>query len=290
MPRKPPAYCSHGGVGCITQSCFELEETIMLERHPTRFPAPLNSAQALLCAILLLLIPVAAYSGQWRVAPARIFLDSAAKSSVITLVNDGDEMINLQGKAMEWSQDPEGKDVYQETKGLVFFPRILMIDKGEQKIIRAGIKMAPTAKEKTYRLFIEEIPQPKKNTSDTAQLTVAVRFGVPVFVKPLKEELVGELASTALTKGILSTIVKNTGNTHFRIIEISIKGRNVKGEETFAEKLNGWYLLAGANRLYSTPIPAGKCGATEQLDITVTTDTKIILNGHLNVDKGQCSP
>jgi fimbrial chaperone protein len=260
-------------------------------RHHTRFPAPLNSLQALLCAVFILLVfPAAGYSGQWRVAPARIFLDREAKSSVITVVNEGDEKINLQGKAMEWSQDPDGKDVYQETKDLVFFPRILMIDKGEQKIIRAGIKIPVTAKEKTYRLFIEEIPQPKKKTADTAQLTVAVRFGIPVFVKPLKEELVGELASTALTRGIFSTIVKNTGNTHFRIIEISIKGRNVKGEETFAEKLNGWYLLAGANRLYSTPIPAGKCGATEQLDITVTTDTKIIFNRHLNVDKGQCLP
>ncbi len=145
-------------------------------------------------------------------------------------------------------------------------------------------------KEKTYRLFIEEIPQPKKNTADTAQLTVAVRFGVPVFVKPLKEELGGELNSATLNKGVFSAIVKNTGNTHFRIIEISIKGRNNKGAETFAAKLDGWYLLAGASRLYSTSIPTGKCDSTEQLDITVTTDTKIILNGHLNVDKGQCLP
>jgi fimbrial chaperone protein len=263
----------------------------MPERHHIRFPAPLNSLQALLCAVFVLLVfPAAGYSGQWRVAPARIFLDREAKSSVITVVNDGDEKINLQGKAMEWSQDPEGKDVYQETKDLVFFPRILMIEKGEQKIIRAGIQMPATAKEKTYRLFIEEIPQPKKKTADTAQLTVAIRFGVPVFVKPLKEELGGELAAVALTGGIFSSVVKNTGNTHFRIIEISIKGRNGKGAETFAVKLDGWYLLAGANRLYSTSIPTGKCDSTEQLDITVTTDTKIILNGHLNVDKGQCSP
>ncbi len=102
----------------------------MLERHHTRFPATFSSAQALFCAIFILLIfPAVACSGQWRVAPARIFLDRDAKSSVITVVNDGDEKINLQGKAMEWSQDPEGKDVYQETKDLVFFPRILMIDR-----------------------------------------------------------------------------------------------------------------------------------------------------------------
>jgi hypothetical protein len=69
---------------------------------------------------------------------------------------------------------------------------------------------------------------------------------------------------------------------------LSIKGKNGKGEETYASKLDGWYLLAGADRVYSSPIPAGKCDATKQIDITVTTDTKIILNETLNVEKGQC--
>ncbi len=240
--------------------------------------------------ILLLLLPVTAFSGQWRVAPARVFLDRTAKSSVITVINEGEEKVNLQCKAMEWTQDPAGKDIYKESNDLVFFPRILLLEKGEQKIIRAGIKMPATTREKTYRLFIEEIPQPKKITADSAQLTVAIRFGVPFFIRPLKEELAGELSAVGVEKGMVSATVKNAGNTHFRITEITVKGANGKGEETFASKLDGWYLLAGADRIHSTPIPAGKCDATKRIDITVSTDTKIILNGHLNVEKGQCLP
>jgi fimbrial chaperone protein len=248
------------------------------------------SNKAATCALMLfiLLLPVSAFSGEWRVSPARVFLDRDARSSVITIFNEGEEKVNLQCKAMEWTQDQQGKDVYKDTNELVFFPRILMLDKGEQKIIRAGIKAPATAKEKTYRLFIEEIPQPKKNPADSAQLTVAIRFGVPFFVKPLKEEVTGELTVAGMTKGNVSATVKNTGNTHFRIIELLIKGNNGKGEETFVSKLDGWYLLAGADRTYSTPITAGKCDITKQIDITITTDTKIILNGHLNVEKGQC--
>ena len=250
------------------------------------------SKQAAKGALVFLLVfyPAAAFSGQWRVAPARVFLDREARSSVITIVNEGEEKVNLQCKAMEWTQDPEGKDVYNESKELVFFPRILMVDKGEQRIIRAGIKAPATAREKTYRLFIEEIPQPKKGSSDSAQLTIAIRFGVPFFVKPLKEEAAGELTGLGMAKGIVSASVRNTGNTHFRIIEISLKGKDGKGEETFASKLDGWYLLAGADRIYSSPIPAGKCDTTKQIDITVTTDTKIILNGRLDVEKGHCLP
>jgi len=265
-----------------------------MNSRDTACPAPGLSIHILhaivFFALIMLLFPAAGFPGQWQVSPARISLDRGTKSSVITVVNEGEERINLQGKAMEWSQDSDGKDVYKETSDLVLFPRILMINKGEQKIIRTGTKIPATSGEKTYRLFIEEIPQPKKAATDSAQLTVAVRFGVPVFVKPIKEELTGELAATELAKGMLNATVKNTGNTHFRISEISLKGKNEKNEETFSTKLDGWYLLAGSARIYSIPIPAGKCAITTQLDLSVSTDTKITLNRRLNVEKRQCLP
>ncbi len=250
------------------------------------------SVQALFCVVFILLVmsPVDGYSGQWRVAPARIYLDRDLKSSVITVVNDGDEKIDLQGKAMAWSQDEQGKDIYRESNDLVFFPRILMIGKGGQRIIRIGIKNPEAAQEKTYRLFIEEIPPPRKNPLDSAQLTVAVRFGIPVFVKPLKEEVKGEIAHAELKKGRISMTVRNTGNTHFRITDITMKGRDGTGAETFATKLNGWYLLADAAREYAAPVPQDKCVATSHIEITVSTDENITLTGNVNVEKTLCLP
>jgi len=240
--------------------------------------------------LVFLFFPEMCYPGQWRVAPAKVFFDRAVKSSVITVLNEGEEKIHLQVKAVEWTQDREGKDVFLETNDLLFFPRILTIDKGDQKIIRAGIKTPATTTEKTYRIFIEEIPQPKQDAADSARLIVAVRFGVPVFVKPAKDEPRGEVASMELAKGVFNAVVKNGGNVHFRITGITVRGGNDKGEETFSEKLNGWYLLAGAARLYSIAVPPEKCAVTQLLDITVSTDTKITLNRRLNVEKAQCRP
>jgi fimbrial chaperone protein len=262
----------------------------MTGKFPPRAATLAVSSRVLssLVLALLIMLPSEGFPGQWRVAPARIFLDQEVKSSVITVVNEGDDKVSLQGKAMEWSQDTEGKDVFRETTDLVFFPRLLLINKGEQKIIRAGMKIPAAAREKTYRLFIEEIPQPRKNLSDTAQLTVAVRFGVPFFVKPLREELKGEITGTALSKGVVTATVKNTGNTHFRISEISMKGTNGKG--TFTTRLDGWYLLADAVRSYSAPVPKGKCVDTAQIEIVISTDTKINLKRQMNVDKALCLP
>lgn len=237
-----------------------------------------------------LLLPSAGYPGQWRVAPVRITLEGAAKSSVITVTNEGNDTIHLQCKAMEWTQDAEGKDVFQETKDLVFFPRILMLSKGDQKIVRTGIRVPAASREKTYRLFIEEIPQPKQNASGATQLTVAIRFGVPIFARPVKQEPGGEIVSASQHKGGFSAVVKNTGNLHFRITEILVRGRNAKGDTTFSEKLPGWYLLADATRRYTASIPPEMCAATDQVDITINTDTNMTLNRQLNVDKAGCRP
>lgn len=253
-------------------------------------PAATVRAASLVALALTLLSPAAGFCGQWRVSPARVFLDRNVKSTVITVVNEGDDKVTLQGKAMEWTQDPEGKDVYQETKDIVFFPRMLLMDKGAQKIIRAGVTTPALDREKTYRLFIEEIPQPRKSPADAAQLTVAVRFGVPVFVKPVKEEVKGELSGAAIAKGVVSATVKNTGNTHFRITGIALHGVDGKGKETFSTKLEGWYLLAGATRTYTAPIPEGKCADTARVEIAVSTDTDLTLKRQLDVDKGLCLP
>ena len=241
--------------------------------------------------LALALFPATCHSSQWRVIPARMFLDREAKSSTLTVINEGDERITLQAKAMEWSQDAEGRDVYRESNDIVFFPKILIIDKGEQKIMRTGIKIPAAAREKTYRLFVEEIPQPKKeDQGERAQIAITIRFGVPIFVKPLKEELKGEVIQPTLVSGVFTTAVKNSGNAHFKITAITIKGENARGEETFSTKLDGWYLLSGAARTYSAPIPQEKCAGSSRLTIEAETDKKITLHGNLNVEKGQCLP
>jgi fimbrial chaperone protein len=221
------------------------------------------------------------------VTPIRLDFDRGAKSGVITIVNEGREKLNVQMRAFEWSQDADGKDQYTETNDIIFFPRIMSLDKKEEKILRAGIKIPATTREKTYRLFIEEIPGPKKGAG--VNVAIAIRFGVPIFVKPLKEELKGEIEKVDLSKGVLNALIKNKGNTHIIIHSIDIKGKNIKGEETFSKELSGWYLLSGVSRLYTTTVPEETCKALSRIDIEVKTD-RFKLNGQLDVNQTMCIP
>jgi fimbrial chaperone protein len=256
-----------------------------LLRIPRLSTDKVGSVILLIFLFSFVVMPTTVFAGEWRVAPIRLELGSDARSGVISVVNEGAGKFQVQMKAYLWEQDADGKDQLTETKDLIFFPKIMVFEKPEERILRAGIKTPAATKEKTYRLFIEEIPEPKK--ADGTNIAVAIRFGVPIFVKPLKEEPKGEIAKIELVNGDCRVTVKNSGNVHFIITAVNIKGKDLKGQETFAKKLDGWYLLNGASRVYTAAIPKQACAETATLDIEVATN-RFVLNGKLDVDKSMC--
>jgi fimbrial chaperone protein len=234
--------------------------------------------------VSLFLAPLS-LAGDWKVSPIRIDLDKNAKSGAVRIVNEGDERLTVQMKAMEWTQDAEGKDIYTDTEDIIFFPKLMTIEKQEERILRAGIKIPAVAKEKTFRLFVEEIPEPKG--SEGVNVAIAIRFGVPIFVKPLKVEAKGEIEKVEFSKGVAAAAIKNTGNIHFMINAVNFRGKNDKGEEIFAKDINGWYLLSGSSRIYSEKIPKEICKDLSKIEVQVATD-KLNLSGKTDVDTAMC--
>jgi len=230
-------------------------------------------------------LPALGWSGDWRVTPIRLELGRKAKSGVVTVTSDSTERLQLQLEAFEWTQDAEGKDRYEETGDLVFFPKMMIFENAGERILRAGIKGPATTREKTYRLFLEEIPGPRK-TGEVA-VSIAIRFGVPIFVAPLKADPKGEVARVSMAKGRIETEVRNPGNVHFVIRALTVKGKNANGEEIFSRELSGWYLLAGASRIYSAEVPPEECPDLSAIDVEIATD-RFPLHGHLDADPAMC--
>jgi fimbrial chaperone protein len=221
------------------------------------------------------------------VAPIRIDLGRDARSGAVTVFNESDDRLQLQMKASEWIQDAEGKDRYEVTGDILFFPRIMIFDKKEERILRAGIKGPPGAKEKAYRLFLEEIPEPSR--AQGASVAVAIRFGLPVFVKPAKEDARGEIGNISMSAGAVSARVENRGNVHFTIKTVLFSGKNAGGEVIFTKEVPGWYLLAGASRAYNAAVPPERCGELAGIDVEVKAD-RLSLRGNLVADPSMCAP
>lgn len=247
-----------------------------------------RSLLLLLPLLLALLLPRPVVAGSWRVIPISLDFDQKTRSGVITLLNDGESKISLQIKSYAWSQDSAGKDQYQEDAELIFFPRLLTIEPGKSAVLRVGLQIPATNVEKTYRLFVEEIPEARK-AEQGAVIAIALRFGVPIYAAPLKSESRGEFIETTLEKGKLSTVIKNTGNVHFRIQTVQLVGKDAGGVEVLRQKLDGWYLLSGISRPYVFPLQAEECRKATTLELLADTDREDI-GAVVKVDQQACIP
>jgi fimbrial chaperone protein len=227
-------------------------------------------------------------ASEFAVNPIRLELGPNARSGVIGVRNEGKEKISFQMQAMQWTQDAQGQDQYAETQDLVFFPKLMTVEGGEEGVIRIGTRFAVVPQEKTYRLFIEELPGANKPRTEKGPLVnVMIRFAAPIFVRPLKPEDGLELQKIDLSSGELSLVARNSGNQHQVVEGIQLKGTDRQGRAVYALTLADRYLLAGSSRRYSTIIPKEQCAQIAQLAIEFRTD-KVSQTGKLEVGQAMC--
>lgn len=246
-----------------------------------------HSFRLLFCAVLLLSAPLSAVAGQWQVIPIRLDLDQATRSGVLSVTNQGEEPLTVDVVAYRWFQDQDGQDQYKKSDDLIFFPKTLTIAPGKERVIRTGLKVPAVAAEQTYRLFIEEKPSGTKPAGTGVAL--AIRFGVPIYLKPVKPAPSGQLGPLVLQDAELQIPVINTGNVHARITTVQVVGLDAAGNTLYDQEQNGWYLLHGSSRMYTSKVPAEACGNLDTLTVKVQTDL-FELNGTTHVDKAMCQP
>lgn len=245
-----------------------------------------DHALAALCCMLFASAPCLA--GEFSVNPIRLELGASVRSGVIGVKNEDKQKLSFQVQAMEWTQAAGGKDQYADTQDLVFFPKILSIEPGEEGLIRVGTKTAVVAAEKTYRLFIEELPgaaQPPEGSA--AQINVLIRFGAPIFVTPPKPQDSLDIESFSLANGVVTIAARNTGNRHQLVQGVDLKGTDSAGKEVYALTLADRYLLAGTAKSYTTAITAAQCVKISALALEFKTD-KFSTTRKLDVTRTMC--
>lgn len=230
------------------------------------------------------------WAGDFSVSPIRLELGASVRSGVITVKNEGKTKLSFQLKAMAWTQDLAGADQYSETGDLIFFPKLMTIEAGEETLVRVGARTPVVPVEKAYRLFIEELPGPVEPVPEGkgARINVLLRFGAPVFVTPLKSADSAEILDVGLAKGTVGVSIRNTGNRHQVVQGVHLKGINAQGAEVYALTLADRYLLAGTTKSYNTVIESSQCTRIVALSVELKTD-KLSLQRKLDVSRAMCS-
>ena len=232
--------------------------------------------------LFLLVFTPAAAAAEFGVTPIRLDFERGARSAVVSVSNADARPLRMQVRLMEWTQDAAGQDQYRESDDLIYFPKMMVVQPKERRLVRVGLKAPMAAAERTYRLFLDELPDDAAQAAAGSGLTFSIRFALPVFLPPAAAAPRGALEAIALEDGKLRVAVANPGNQHFRIASVGV--RSAQG---FDAEHSGWYLLPGARRVHSIEIPAEVCRGLRRLDVVVKTD-KLSLESSLDVEPRMC--
>jgi P pilus assembly chaperone PapD len=216
------------------------------------------NAPKLLVTVVAVGLGLAAGSGRARaqtlqVSPIQLELTRAAPSEVLTLHNVGAEPTRYQ--------------------------------------VSAFIAAAPSAQfgavEKTYRVFVEQLPSaPRARQSGVRVLT---RVGIPVYLEPPERKPDAEVSALAVQGRRVSFALRNTGNVRIRPDLVRVVGRDGAGEIVFDQPLSSWYVLAGGERLFEADAPQDGCERVRVVSAEVAV-SKGTVEGQLPVAGGACGP
>lgn len=247
-----------------------------------------------LTALLLIVVLISQALADFRVQPTTLDLGSKVKSGVFSVINNGNEKIDFQISVKEWNQDEKGKDIYTDTKEIIYFPKVMSVDANSQRAVRIILKTPPSSREKTYRLFVEEIPVQKKTDDVDAKknikagLTIAFRFSMPIFVKPIRLQESCVIDKIGMSNSMLKAVVKNPGNVHVKLRNVKFSGKAADGKELYSKEIAGWYILNGLSSSYETEIPKELCGKLAKIEMSAQTENDNI-KGIMNVQKDMCA-
>lgn len=205
------------------------------------------------------------FAGALQVNPVRATLGNGRAVEAISVRNDGNEPATIQLEPMTWSQR-EGKDVYAPTRDLIATPPIFTVPPGGTQIVRVGLRVAPNrSHELSYRLYFQEVPGAPSQGFQGLQ--VALRLGVPVFVRPVatnaKPELRWQLQR--VSDGLRLSLT-NSGNAHVQVLQVSLEGpRGPISSQSLST-----YVLPGESRAWMMDASAS---AGDRIKLSAQTDS-----------------
>ncbi|TDW20214.1 fimbrial chaperone protein [Rhizobium azibense] len=200
---------------------------------------------------LLSLTMSSANAASLRVAPTNLDLVAPDSAAVLNLTNDGDHPINVQVRVFKWSQT-DGAEQLEPTTDVVASPPATKMGPNAEYVVRVvRTSKAPVRKEETYRVIVDELPDPSRAKAGT--VTLIMRHSVPVFFR--NPDAKAPDVSWNLTRrgGSLFLTGKNNGDSRFRLSNVTLKqgATKVGGRSGLVG-----YVLGGATMQW--PVGSGK--------------------------------
>jgi fimbrial chaperone protein len=241
-----------------------------------------RAGSALLLSVTLLLGFVvgkaeSALAAEVAVSPVNVSLTRDSHSALLNVTNQGTETVRFSLSTFSWAESDAGRMELTPTSDIIFFPTLLTLAPGEGRNVRLGTQLQPGEVERTYRMFLEELPSPQTSaTGHGMQIHILSKIGIPIFLAPQVPKTQAEIRSIAPSKGAVSFQIANTGSVHILPGEVTVVGNDGADKAVFAKQINVWYVLAGGTRAASVPLPVGSCAKIRSLSISMKMGAMVV--------------
>ncbi|WP_239025775.1 fimbrial biogenesis chaperone [Sphingomonas paeninsulae] len=209
-------------------------------------------AQKSICAaaVAALLMPATVQAASLKVYPVRVVLTANEPVQTMKIQNGEAAPVRVQLRVFSWHQE-NGKDLFEETRDVLANPGLFEIAAGGEQIARFGLRTNLGAAEKSYRVFLEEIPDSRP--SEPGKVRTLLRISIPIFASV--PNAAGRLnwRTWASGPGTQTFSVVNQGTAHVQINRLAIM--RADGMKLGASDLSA-YLLPGASQKITVKIDA----------------------------------
>jgi fimbrial chaperone protein len=227
-----------------------------------------------------------ASAATFTVDPTQIFLSGRTGSVLLTLRNESTETLRFQLSVFAWTQSPSGQMQLEPSEDIVFFPTLLTLKPSETRRVRVGMATSFDVREKTYRIFVEELPPVEKEAVQDG-VRVLTKMGIPIFLRPAKEVASATLSDVRQQDGRLRFTLINGGTVHVIPQRITVRGL-AGSKAAFERELEGWYVLAGGRRDFEMIFPKTECAQVTSILVDMQFASGK-LQERLQTPNGACS-
>ena len=172
-----------------------------------------------------------------NIAPLRLELDASKPAATLMLTNTSERPVPVQTRLFAWSQDG-GEDRFAPSSALTISPSIISIPPGATQIVRLLRTGAASPGEKSFRLAVDQLPDPTLAQSGSAE--ARLRFTIPVFL----DRDTAAPAQLGWRVGPSGVEVSNAGGSTARIVAIEVK--DAAGKEVPVQRNSLRYVLGSS--------------------------------------------
>lgn len=219
-------------------------------------------ASAALGAVSIFVVESAG-AGSLQVAPVLID-QTTEQAAALTLRDVGDRPVSVQLRVFRWSQE-NGEDKLTPTDDVVVSPPMTTLQPRADYVVRVVRQVRrPASAEESYRLLVDELPDPA--TRAAGGVSLLVRQSIPVFFSSPSRtapNVQWRLAGSTLEG-------TNTGDRRMRVSEVSIVDEH-GGRISFGPGLRG-YVLGHSSVRWQLPQSGGVGRLRGRLFVTAKTE------------------